>query len=505
MTKEIIILTFMLSGVVSQDAFMNISHQGLQPSSTLTVESGEDITFQYGGGGPHPMTSGWGNGTESPVFFPTVTVTASNPTEIFTLSESGTYIFHCGTNPGNSNNWGTIIVEEGEPEEEYPNGDVNADGEVNILDIVGIANYILGLSTPINESATDFNGDESVNILDIVGVVNCILGIGPCGTELILEIPSYVTSYLGEMPIPENNPITIEGVELGKMLFYDKRLSGDNTMSCAGCHLQTSGFTDPEQFSEGITGELGGRNAMQIINAGWFTSFFWDGRAESLEHQAFGPVVNPVELNETWQNVEDKLSADPEYPAMFAKVFGSTTIDSVRISKAISQFERTLISFNSKFDNYFYGDFTGFTPSEENGFDIYFSERGDCIHCHSGPILTDNEFRNNGLDSELTDIGLGEITGNPEDNGKFKVPTLRNIEFTAPYMHDGRFETLEEVVEHYNSGVHVDSPNLDPEMEHASEGLNLTDQEKIDLVNFLKTFSDPDFINNPEFSDPFEE
>ena len=504
MKKAELMIVFMLSGLFAQDAYMNISHQGIQPSSTLTVESGQEITFEYGGGGPHPMTSGQGS-TESPIFFPTVTVTSSDPIELFSLMEVGTYLFHCGTNPGNSSNWGTIIVEEGEIEEEYLNGDVNADGEVNILDIVGIANYILEFSIPANPDAADFNSDGSVNILDIVGVANCILGFGPCGDELVLDIPSFVTDYLGEMPIPEDNPMSVEGVELGRMLFYDKRLSGDNTMSCASCHLQSSAFTDPEQFSEGITGELGGRNAMQIINAAWFTSFFWDGRAATMEDQAFGPVINPVELNETWPNVEAKIAADPDYPAMFAEVFGSETIDSVRISKAISQFERTLLSFNSKFDNYFYGDFTGFNASEENGFDIYFSEKGDCIHCHSGPILTDNEFRNNGLDSELTDLGLGEVTGDPDDDGKFKVPTLRNIEFTAPYMHDGRFATLEEVVEHYNSGVHADSPNLDEEMENAAAGLNLTEQEKIDLINFLKTFSDPEFINNPDFSDPFEE
>ncbi len=384
-------------------------------------------------------------------------------------------------------------------------GDVNDDGIVDILDIVQIVNYILGQGTLAVESAGDVNNDGIIDILDIVSIVGCIMGTGPCESINLIDVPDYVTSYLGEMPIPEDNPLSEAGIELGRFLFYDKKLSGDNTQSCASCHLQENGFTDPNQFSEGITGELGGRNAMQVINAGWFTAFFWDGRAESLEHQAFGPVVNPVELNTTWPEVEEKIADDPMYPPLFEAAFGSSEIDSTRISKAISQFERTLVSFNSRFDDYFYGDFTGFTESEENGFDIYFSERGDCIHCHSGPILTDNEFRNNGLDSELTDLGLGEVTGNPEDNGKFKVPTLRNIEFTAPYMHDGRFATLEEVVEHYNSGVHTDSPNLDSEMEHAAEGLNLTEQEKEDLVNFLKTFSDTEFITNPDFSNPFEE
>ncbi|MBC8310727.1 MAG: cytochrome-c peroxidase [Candidatus Marinimicrobia bacterium] len=402
------------------------------------------------------------------------------------------------------NYFGNINNQTNQVETEMP-GDVNDDGIVDVLDLVLIVNFILGQGSLAVESAGDFNYDGIIDILDLVSIVGCIMGTGPCESINILEIPQYVTDYHGEMPIPEDNPLSEAGIELGRFLFYDKKLSDDGTQSCASCHLQENGFTDPNQFSEGITGELGGRNAMQIINAAWFTSFFWDGRAESLEAQAFGPVVNPVELNTTWPAVEERVAADPMYPPMFEEVFGSSMIDSVRISKAISQFERSLLSFNSKYDNFFYGDFTGFNESEESGFDIYFSEVGDCIHCHQGPILNDNEFRNNGLDSELTDLGLGEVTGDPLDFGKFKVPTLRNIEFTGPYMHDGRFETLEEVVEHYNSGVHSDSPNLDPEMENAAAGLNLTEQQKTDLVNFLKTFSDTTFLSNPAFADPFEE
>jgi len=319
-----------------------------------------------------------------------------------------------------------------------------------------------------------------------------------------LDVPTFATDYLGDMPIPEDNPMTVEGIFLGRKLFYDTRLSNDSTKSCASCHLQSAGFTDPEQFSEGITGERGNRNAMQIINAAWFTSFFWDGRAASLEDQALGPVVNPVELNTTWPKVEEKISNDRLYSILFKMAFGTSEVDSMKIVKAISQFERTLLSFDSKYDSFFYGDFTGLNESEMNGFDIYFSEKGDCIHCHAGPNLTDNEFRNNGLDSELTDLGLADVTGLVEDEGKFKVPTLRNIEYTAPYMHDGRFATLEDVVEHYNSGVHADSPNLDPEMHNASEGLNLTEAEKTDLINFLKTFSEPEFLTNSSFSNPYE-
>lgn len=320
-----------------------------------------------------------------------------------------------------------------------------------------------------------------------------------------LNVPSWATAYLGELPMPEDNPLTVEGIYLGRKLFYDKRLSDDGTKSCASCHLQSSAFADPEPFSQGITGERGTRNAMQVINMGWTPSLFWDGRASSLEAQAFGPVVNPVELNTTWPEVEERIADDRLYPVLFHMAFGEAGVDSVKISKAISQFERTLLSFNSRFDRYFYGDGAGFTESEANGYDIFFSERGDCIHCHAGPLLTDNEFRNNGLDAMPLDEGRKAFTGLGSDLGKFKVPTLRNIEYTAPYMHDSRFETLEEVVEHYNSGVHSDSPNLDPEMHNASLGLNLTESEKQDLVNFLKTFSDPGFLVNPDFADPAAE
>ncbi|MBT5956501.1 MAG: hypothetical protein HOG97_07050, partial [Candidatus Marinimicrobia bacterium] len=293
------------------------------------------------------------------------------------------------------NYFGSMNVQNNHVETEMP-GDVNNDGIVDVLDLVQIVNFILDQGSLEVESAGDFNNDGIIDILDIVSIVSCIMGSGPCESVNILEIPQYVTDYHGEMLIPEDNPLSEAGIELGRFLFYDKKLSDDGTQSCASCHLQENGFTDPNQFSEGITGELGGRNAMQIINAAWFSSFFWDGRAESLEAQALGPVVNPVELNTTWSAVEDRVAADPMYPPMFEEVFGSTLIDSTRITKAIAQFERTLISFNSKYDDFFYGDFTGFNESEESGFDIYFSEVGDCIHCHQGPILNDNEFRNNG-------------------------------------------------------------------------------------------------------------
>ena len=319
---------------------------------------------------------------------------------------------------------------------------------------------------------------------------------------MVVSVPDFIgSSIIGTMPIPEDNPMTEEGVALGRKLFYETMLSGDNTMSCASCHVQEDGFSDKRQFSEGITGDLGGRQAMAVINLAWHDLFFWDGRALSVEDQAFGPVVNPVELNETWPNVVEKLQDDKDYPHLFEAAFGTCDIDSNLVVKAIAQFERTMVSFNSRYDRYFYGGEEVLTDAEVAGFDLFMSD-AECIHCHSGPLLTDNTFRNNGLDVTQADLGLGVVTGNESDNGKFKVTTLRNIAQTAPYMHDGRFATLEEVVDYYNADVQGDSPNLDSEMEHFTEGLSLTDQQKSDLVAFLGSLTDDDFLSNTAFSDP---
>ena len=324
----------------------------------------------------------------------------------------------------------------------------------------------------------------------------------PKPTPVTVTVPDWVnTSIIGNMPIPEDNPLTVQGIALGRELFYEKQLSGDNTMACASCHLQENNFSDPNQFSEGITGAFGDRQAMAVVNLAWDDKMFWDGRAISLEDQAFGPVSNPIELNDTWVNVVMKLQNNPKYPPLFVRAFGTEIIDSVLVSKAIAQFERTLVSFNSDFDRYFYGgDMTALDENELHGFDLFFGE-AECIHCHSGPLLNDPTFRNNGLDITLTDLGLGDITGLASDNGKFKVTSLRNIAESAPYMHDGRFATLEEVIEHYNN-INDSSPNLDPEMEHFIGGLALSPTDIADLVAFLKTFSDSDYLTNPNFTDP---
>ncbi len=321
-----------------------------------------------------------------------------------------------------------------------------------------------------------------------------------------LEIPTLFQEKLIAPLIPSNNPLTEEGVALGKKLFFDRILSKDNAQSCASCHFPQKSFSDTTAFSDGVDGNFGTRNAMPLFNLAWTFNerFNWDGSAFGLENQAFEPVRNPLEMHSNWKDVAIKLQEHPVYPDLFAKAFGNATIDSILVVRAFAQFERTLISSNSKFDKYLRGE-VNLTAAEQNGFNIFMDEaKGDCFHCHgsnNNPLWTDNNFHNNGLDAIFTDLGLGAVTGDPNDNGKFKTPSLRNLAFTAPYMHDGRFTTLEEVINHYSEGLQ-NSPTIDPLMKKVNEGgVNLSAQEKLDLKAFLLSLSDTDFINNPNFSE----
>lgn len=330
-------------------------------------------------------------------------------------------------------------------------------------------------------------------------------------TPYELKIPS----HFPHMPIPADNPLTVEGVELGRHLFYDKILSRDNTVSCASCHHQVNAFSDPNTVSVGIEGRLGTRQSMALVNMGWQQFFFWDGRVATLEEQIFHPIVDPVEMDNTWTEVETRLRQHDNYPQMFFKAFGEAGVDSVKASKAIAQFLRTMISAESKFDLiYKFSNgiplnsnesiaFQNITPEELAGFDLFMSlNGGDCLHCHIGPLMQVQIYSNNGLDSEFDDLGRKMVTGNPNDAGRFKVPTLRNIGYTAPYMHDGRFNTLDEVIDHYSHGV-VWSPTIDTNMEFVSHGgVQLNNQEKALLKAFLLTLNDPNFISNPNFSNP---
>lgn len=332
-----------------------------------------------------------------------------------------------------------------------------------------------------------------------------------------------------KMLIPKDNPFTVEGVQLGRMLFYDPILSGDSTLSCGSCHNQQFAFTDNgKQFSKGITGAEGNMNAMQIFNLGWHRAgFFWDGRAATLEQQVTMPVENPVEMHENWPNIVTKLSRHPQYPDLFKKAFGKKEITRELAGKALAQFVRTIVSGKSKFDLYQQGNRAVFIPSEENGLRLFLNDPkfdrfgskeisgADCFHCHSTPFFNEIDpqlaFKNNGLSDDAAlkkNPGLMAVTGRPDDLGKFKIPSLRNVALTAPYMHDGRFKTLEEVVEHYNNGG-THSSNIDPLMASVKfkdygGKLQLSASEKQDLINFLKTLTDTSLTNNPAYSNPFK-
>lgn len=314
----------------------------------------------------------------------------------------------------------------------------------------------------------------------------------------------YYPSNFPSPPASLDNPITEAGVNLGRHLFYDPILSGDNTISCASCHKQEHAFGDNTQYSFGVNQLVGERNTPTIINSTFQSHFDWDGKTNSLEDQAIRPIFNEIELNNnSWSEVINRLQMSDLYPSLFCEAFGTNIIDSLKVLQALAQFERTLISVDSKFDKWLKGE-VAFTDEEIDGFNIYSTERGDCFHCHPIGLFTDNAFHNNGLDPEFLDLGRYNVTGNQLDQGAFKSPTLRNIEHSAPYMHDGRFSTLDEVIEFYNFGGH-DSPTVDPLMKYVGIGLLLTPQEKINLKAFLLTLSDDSFINNESLSNPFNQ
>jgi cytochrome c peroxidase len=346
-------------------------------------------------------------------------------------------------------------------------------------------------------------------------------------------------THFPEVAIPSDNPMTVAGVQLGRKLFYDAILSGDSTQACASCHLPSGSFTDNLAVSRGIDGIAGHRSAMSLMNVAYVKGtkdpitgiakgLFWDGRIETLEQQALLPVEDPIEMHNTWGNALNRLKSHAKYPEDFRKAFGITNVSEITkelAAKALAQFERILISSGqSKYDKYVNGN-ADFTDEEEDGRIIFFDEAstvgvnlpdGQCFHCHGGITLTGNQFFNNGLD-EVSDLngfadnGRGSVTNNPEHNGQFRSPTLRNIALTAPYMHDGRFQTLEEVMDHY--GKHgKKSPNKDRFIDQIGfivlgsnpvkyDNLSLEHQQSV--VKFLHTLTDTTFINNPDIASPF--
>lgn len=319
-------------------------------------------------------------------------------------------------------------------------------------------------------------------------------------TPLTLSLPQWVLDSLGPMPGAEH--LTVEGVALGRHLFYEKQLSNDGTMSCSSCHVQASNFSDPRRFSVGTDGSVGTRNAMAVCDLGWSHNLFWDGRRHSLEGQAHDPVTNPIEMRNSWPVVVQRLQADQAYVARFQAAYGTSTIDSILVLDAIAQFERTLVSFNSRFDRfYFGGDNTALNATEQAGFAL-FTGTANCSACHHLGLMTDDQLRNNGVDLVPVDLGQGAVTGVPTDNGKFKVPTLRNITASAPYMHDGRFATLFDVVTFYGGHVSGSTPNLDHAMTPFVGLGNYTEEQKQQLIAFLGTLTDSTFLADPAFAAP---
>ena len=314
-------------------------------------------------------------------------------------------------------------------------------------------------------------------------------------TPLYLEIPE-------GWPEPKydfkKNQLTEEGFQLGRHLFYDPILSRDSTISCSSCHLQQTGFTHVDhQLSHGIEGKIGTRNSLPLINLAWNKNFMWDGGVNNLEVQAINPITSPIEMDEKLENVVAKLQNSSKYKTLFSKAFGDEKVTSQRLLKALAQFTVMLKSSNSKYDKVLRKE-VRFTEQEQHGYDIF---KTNCASCHKEPLFSNDKFERNGLaiDATLNDLGRIKITSKKEDALRFRVPTLRNIQFTFPYMHDGRFKTLTEVVKHYNSITNKkDLPN------ELSKPMNLSDNDRVDLVAFLNTLTDKEFLFDKRFGFPKE-
>ena len=368
----------------------------------------------------------------------------------------------------------------------------------------------------------------AIYLLLVAGIYSC--------KDVVNEVPdtpfnttpytlNYPTNILPPARVPSDNPLTKEGVQLGRMLFYDPIISADSTQSCASCHNQADAFTDNQlAFSTGIRGTLGKRNSMPILNLMWhLDGFFWDGRSDILRHLALVPIEDPTEMDETIGNVLVKLNNSPMYTDAFKKAYNTAEVDEELLGKALEQFMLSVVSGNSKYDRVQLG-LEEFTAQERTGQTIFNSEAitldnepnpnqpknfgADCFHCHGtgNGLFSRREYLSNGL-SDNGDLGRGGANGNPLDNYKFKTPTLRNIEKTAPYMHDGRFSTLEEVVQFYLSDMTETSavdPNDAPNLHALKDSVYLSEAHKAALVSFLKTLTDEEFLTNEEYSNPFK-
>ncbi len=333
---------------------------------------------------------------------------------------------------------------------------------------------------------------------------------GTARVEIAAGAKPYVLTISAFFPVPalpKDNPLTEEGVELGRRLFSDPLLSVNNAQSCASCHQAASGFSENKAVSIGAEGKTGKRNVMPLMNLAWKSAFFWDGRAASLREQVLQPIQNPIEMHETLIHIVSKLQrgrGQTTYPVLFEKAFGTREVTAERIARALEQFLLTQVSHDSKLDRVLRGE-AKLTEQEQRGFELFHTEYdprreqfgADCFHCHGGPLFQSQAFANNGLDAEFRDPGRYEVTKMEGDRGKFAVPSLRNVEVTGPYMHDGRFKTLEEVIEHYSRAVKR-SATLDPNLaKHPDGGVPLSGADKQALIAFLKTLTDECYRSNP--------
>ncbi|MBS1780678.1 MAG: c-type cytochrome [Bacteroidetes bacterium] len=303
---------------------------------------------------------------------------------------------------------------------------------------------------------------------------------------------SFPAAYYRHSP----NTYSNAGFELGRKLFHDPLLSVNNTVSCASCHKQEFAFSDGGvSFSKGINGQTGKRNAPAIFNMAWNTSFMWDGGVNNLEVMPLAPLTNPAEMGETIKHIVYKLNRAPEYPALFKNVFHRDSIDDQQMFWALAQYMSNLVSAHSKYDRVMAGE-EKFTQEEQDGYALF---KTNCASCHKEPLFTDYSFQNNGIDATFADSGRYRVTQNAVDIGKFKVPALRNVAVTYPYMHDGRFATLNEVLKHYTSGVIPSSTLSDKLIKNGKPGLALTNEEQSKVIAFLHTLTDSTLINNSNY------
>jgi cytochrome c peroxidase len=334
----------------------------------------------------------------------------------------------------------------------------------------------------------------------------CLTGVMLAGCKKDEPKPKFEGPFLpSNFPQPaydlSQNPVTEAGFALGKKLFYDPLLSRDNSIACADCHISFAAFSHPDHpTSHGIDGLFGRRNALPVQNMLWKTGFFWDGGVPNLDFVPLNAIQSPVEMDESPDQVLAKLQAHPEYPALFRDAFGSEKVTTAAFLQALSQFMAMLVSANSPYDHYVRNEPGGTLPGEALEGLAVFQQK--CAGCHATDLFTDQTYRNNGILSDFTfDQGRHEISTLPDDIGKFRVPSLRNVAVTAPYMHNGKFKTLESVLDHYDAGV-KDSPTLDPLLRRADGtlGIPLSAQEKSRLLAFLQTLTDEDFIRDTRFA-----